>query len=175
MEHTLCPIGRVVRPHGVRGKVKIDYFGGDPDTFSLYQRIFIKDNSGSPKSFEVLEVTPQPPRLILKLRGIERIEETEDLIGKEILVSREDLPELKEGEYYWFEILGMTVETEGGRRIGTVKNIFPTGANDVYVVAGKRKEIFLPAIEEVIRKIDCQRKVIRVARMEGLWEEEDEI
>ncbi|MBM4322991.1 MAG: ribosome maturation factor RimM, partial [Deltaproteobacteria bacterium] len=74
-----------------------------------------------------------------------------------------------------FEILGMTVETEGGRRIGTVKNIFPTGANDVYVVAGKRKEIFLPAIEEVIRKIDCQRKVIRVARMEGLWEEEDEI
>jgi len=175
MEQTLCPIGRVVKPHGVRGKIKIDYFGGDPDVFSLYQRIFVKDNSGRPEPFEVLEVTPQPPRLILKLKGIERVEETEGLIGKEILVRKEDLPELKEGEYYWFEILGMTVETEGGRRIGTVKHIFPTGANDVYVVTGKRKEIFLPAIEEVIRKIDCQRRVIRVTRMEGLWEEEDEI
>jgi 16S rRNA processing protein RimM len=175
MEHTLCPIGRVVKPHGVRGKIKIDYFGTDPDGFPLYHRIFIKDNLGRPEPFEVLEVTPQPPRLILKLKEIERIEETESLIGKEILVRREDLPELKEGEYYWFEILGMTVETEGGRRIGTVKNIFPTGANDVYVIAGKRREIFLPAIEEVIRKVDCQRRVIRVARMEGLWEEEDEI
>ena len=175
MEHTLCPIGRVVKPHGVRGKIKIDYFGTDPDGFPIYHRIFIKDNLGRPEPFEVLEVTPQPPRLILKLKEIERIEETEILIGKEILVRREDLPELKEGEYYWFEILGMTVETEGGRRIGTVKNIFPTGANDVYVIAGKRREIFLPAIEEVIRKVDCQRRVIRVARMEGLWEEEDEI
>jgi 16S rRNA processing protein RimM len=165
----------VVKPHGVRGKVKVDYFGGNPDDFTLYQKIFIKDNSGRPESFEVLEVTPQPPRLILRLKGIERIEETEGLIGKEILVPREDLPELKEGEYYWFEILGMAVETEGGKRIGTVKKIFPTGANDIYVVAGKRGEIFLPAIDEVIRKIDCQRRVIQVVRMKGLWEEEDEI
>jgi len=175
MEQTLCPIGRVVKPHGVRGKVKVDYFGGDPDHFTLYQTIFIKDNSGRPESFEVLEVTPQPPRLILSLKGIEKIEETEGLIGKEILVRREDLPTLEEGEYYWFEILGMAVETERGRRIGTVNRIFPTGAHDVYVVAGKRGEIFLPAIDEVIRKIDCKRRVIQVARMEGLWEEEDEI
>jgi 16S rRNA processing protein RimM len=175
MEQTLYPIGRVVKPHGVRGKIKIDYFGEDPDRFPLYQKVFIKDSSGRPKPFEVLEVTPQLPRLILRLKGIERVEETEGLIGKEILVRREDLPVLKEGEYYWFEILGMEVETEKGRRIGTVKEIFPTGANDVYVVAGKRGEIFLPATEEVIRSIDRQTRVIRVVRMEGLWEEEDEI
>ncbi|MBM4341503.1 MAG: 16S rRNA processing protein RimM [Deltaproteobacteria bacterium] len=175
MEQTLCPIGRVVKPHGVRGKVKVEYFGGDPDRFTLYQEIFIRDNSGRPESFKVLEVTPQPPRLILRLKGIERIDETEGLIGKEILVRREDLPKLEEGEYYWFEILGMAVETERGRRIGTVKRIVPTGANDVYIVTGKRGEIFLPAIDQVIQKVDCKRRVIQVGRMEGLWEEEDEI
>jgi len=175
MEQTLCLIGRVVKPHGVRGKIKVDYFGENPEDFSPYQRIFIKDHSGRPKLFEVQEFTPQPPRLILKLKGIETIGETEDLIGKEIFVCREDFPALDEGEYYWFEILGMAVETEGGKRLGTVKNIFPTGANDVYVVAGKRGEIFLPAIQRVIRTVDCQRRVIQVVRMEGLWEEEDEV
>lgn len=174
MEQTLCPIGRVVKPHGVKGRIKADYFGEAPGRF-LYQKIFIKDQSGKPKPFEVLEVTPQPPRLILRLKGVEKIEETERLIGKEILVRREDLPEPEEGEYYWFEILGMAVETEQGKKIGTVKEIFPTGANDVYIVEGKRGEIYLPAIGEVIRNIDRQKRVIQVVRMEGLWEEEDEV
>jgi len=69
----------------------------------------------------------------------------------------------------------MAVETEKGKRIGTVKKIFPTGAHDVYVVEGKRGEIFLPATEGVIQGIDRQRRVMTVVRMEGLWEEEDEI
>lgn len=175
MERDLCPVGKVVKPHGVRGKIKVDYFGEDLNHFPLYRKVFIKDNLGKPESYEVLEVTPQPPRLILRLKGIERIEETESLIGKEILVRREDLPEPEEGEYYWFEILGMAVETEKGKRIGTVKEILPTGANDVYVVEGKRKEIFLPATEEVIRSIDRQKGVMKVVRMEGLWEDEDEV
>jgi len=59
--------------------------------------------------------------------------------------------------------------------IGELKAIFPTKANDVYVVKGRRKEIFLPATEEVIQSIDLERKVMKVFRMEGLWEEEDEV
>ena len=69
----------------------------------------------------------------------------------------------------------MGVETEDGKRIGTVKEIFPTGANDVYVVEGKRGEILIPATGEVIKSVDCQRKVIKAHWMEGLWEAEDEV
>ena len=175
MERDLCPVGKVVKPHGVRGKVKIAYFGKDLNQFPLYRKIFIKDHLGRPESYEVLDITLQPPRLILQLKGIEKLEETKNLIGKEIFVRREDLPEPEEGEYYWFEILGMAVETEKGRRIGTVKEILPTGANDVYIVQGKRKEILLPATEEVIRSIDLSKGVVKVVRMEGLWEDEDEV
>ncbi len=175
MDPTLCSIGKVVKPHGVRGKIKIEYFGEAPSRFPSYRTILIKDRAGHLKSFEVLEVTPQLQRLILRLKGIDKVEDTLDLIGKEIFVRREDLPPLQEGEYYWFEILGMAVETEHGKRIGIVKEIFPTGANDVYVISGKRGELFLPAIQEVIQQIDRERRVIRVVRMEGLWEEEDEI
>jgi 16S rRNA processing protein RimM len=175
MEKDLLPIGRVVKPHGVKGKIKVDYFGEDLNHFPLYREVFIKDHVGRLQAYDVLEAVPQPPRLILRLKGIERIEEVEPLVGREIFIEKRSLPDLKEGEHYWFEILGMVVETEKGKRIGKVREIFPTGANDVYVVEGKRREIFLPATEEVIQSIDIKKGRMKVIRMEGLWEEEDEV
>jgi 16S rRNA processing protein RimM len=175
MEKDLLPIGRVVKPHGVKGKIKVDYFGEDFNHFPLYREVFIKDHVGRLQAYDILEAVPQPPRLILRLKGIERIEEVEPLVGREIFIEKRSLPDLKEGEHYWFEILGMVVETEKGKRIGRVKEIFPTGANDVYVVEGKRREIFLPATEEVIQSIDIKKGRMKVIRMEGLWEEEDEV
>jgi 16S rRNA processing protein RimM len=171
----LFAIGRVVKPHGIRGKMKVEYFGEDLHLFSLYREVFIEGEKGKPKPYEILEAIPQPPRLILRLKGIEKIEETEPLIGKEILIEKKALPKLEEGEYYWVDILGMKVETQDGKRIGKVKEIFLTGANDIYIVEGKRGEILLPAIGEVIQSIDLKRGVMKVARMEGLWEDEDEV
>jgi 16S rRNA processing protein RimM len=175
MEKNLFPIGRVVKPHGVKGKVKVEYYGVDLPALPLYREIFIEDERGRPEAYEVLEAIPQPPRLILQLKGIEKIEEAESLTGREIFVKREALLELGEGEYYWVDILGVEVETREGKRIGKVKEIFPTGANDVYVVEGKRGEILLPATEEVIQSIDIEKRVMKVVRKEGLWEDEDEV
>jgi len=174
-EKDLIPVGRVVKAHGVKGKIKVEYFGEDFDCLSLHQEVFVEDNMGWLQTYEIIEANPQPPRLILQLKGIETIEKVQPLIGKEIFINKEALPKLEEGEYYWFEILGMRVETEEGRSIGRVKQILPTGANDVYVIEGKRGEIFLPATDEVIRGIDTKKRVIWVTRMEGLWEDEDEI
>jgi 16S rRNA processing protein RimM len=174
MEKDLFPIGRILKPHGLKGKIKVEYFGMDINQFPLYREVLIKEKRGRVRTFEILEAIPQPPCLILRLKGIEEREEVESLVGKEILIRREVLPELKEGEYYWVDLLGMAVETLEGKRIGKVKEIFPTGASDVYVVEGKRGEIFLPATENVIQSIDRKKRVMRVIRMEGLWEEEDE-
>ncbi len=175
MEKNLFPIGRVLKPHGLKGKMKVEYFGDDLRRFFSYREIFIQNETSGLEPYEILEVVTQPPRLILRLRGIEKIEETEPLLGKEIFVKKEALPELEEGEYYWADLLGMEVETQEGKRIGKVKEIFPTGAHDIYVVEGKRGEIFLPAIEGVIQSIDLKKRVMKVVRMEGLWENEDEI
>ena len=174
MEKNLFPIGRVVKPHGVKGKMKVEYFGEDLHRFVSYREIFIENEKGRPESYEVLEATPQPPRLILPLKGIEKIEQAELLIGKTILVEKKALLDLEEGEYYWADLLGIEVETREGKGIGKVREIFSTGAHDVYVVEGKRGEIFLPAIEDVIQSIDLKKRVMKVVRMEGLWEDEDE-
>jgi len=175
MEKNLFPIGRVVKPHGVKGKMKVEYFGEDLHRFISYREIFIEDEKGREESYEILEANPQPPCLILRLKGIEKIEQAQPLIGKTILIEKEALPELEEGEYYWADLLGIRVETREGKGIGKVREIFSTGAHDVYVVEGKRGEIFLPAIEDVIQSIDLKKGVMKVVRMEGLWEDEDEV
>lgn len=175
MEKDLFPIGRVIKPHGVKGKIKVQYFGEDINRFPPGGEVFIEESAGRMRAYEILEATPQPSRLILRLKGIEKREEVELLIGKEILVRRETLPDLKEGEYYWMDILGMVVKTPEGKSIGQVKEIFPTGAHDIYVVEGNRGEILLPATGGVIQSIDREKGVIKVVRMEGLWEEEDEV
>jgi 16S rRNA processing protein RimM len=175
MKRILIPIGRVVNTHGIKGKMKVEYFGEDLHHFFLYHEIFIENEKGRAEPYEIIETIPQPPRLILRLKGIEKIEEAESLIGREILIKKEALPKLEAGEYYWVDILGMEVETQEGKRIGNVREIFTTRAHDVYVIRGKRREIFLPATEEVIQDIDLNRGVMKVARMKGFWEEEDEI
>jgi 16S rRNA processing protein RimM len=109
------------------------------------------------------------------LESIQSADEALLLVGKEIQIRKESLPDLPEGEYYWFEIIGMEVETERGSHLGRIKEIFPTGGHDVYVVQGVRGEINLPAVEGVIRSIDRERRTMRVAWMEGLWEKEDEV
>jgi 16S rRNA processing protein RimM len=176
MEDDLFPIGRVIKAHGIKGKIKVRYYGEDPGRGCYYRRVMLRDGTGIPRTFDILQAAFQPPsNLLLELKGIEKIEEVEPLIGREVLVRREDLPDLEEDEYYYQDLLGMGVETEKGKKIGTVKEIFPTRANDVYVVQGKRGEIFLPAIGEVIKNIDRRRGVMKVHWIEGLWEAEDEI
>lgn len=175
MEEDLFPIGRIVKPHGIRGKIKVDYFGEDLSQFHLYRTVFIRDPMGQVKPCEILEVIRQPPHLILHLKDIRTHEEARSLAGREIFIPKGSLPALPEGEYYWFEIVGMEVETEEGKWIGRIKEVLPTGANDVYVVQGRTREIFLPAIEQVIQHIDRNGKVMKVRWMEGLWEREDEI
>jgi 16S rRNA processing protein RimM len=175
MEKRLVPIGRVIKPHGIKGRVKVEYFGEDLGRFLLYREVIIRDPTGRAETFEIVEAVPQPPRIILTLKGIQTIEDTEPLIDREILVPRETLPELAEDEVYWIDLLGMGVETEEGKRLGRVKTIFPTGAHDVFVVEGCRREVYLPATAEVVKRVDRERSLVTVRWMEGLWEAEDEV
>jgi len=175
MEEGLFSIGRIVKLHGVKGKIKVDYFGEEPSQISQYREVWVEDRTGRLTSYEILGVTPQPPRLILQLKGVQSADEAQALVGKTISVRRESLPDLSDGEYYWFEIIGMEVEADNGTHLGRVQEIIPTGSHDVYVIRGERGEILLPAVEGVIQGIDRERRIINVTWREGLWGKEDEV
>jgi 16S rRNA processing protein RimM len=174
MDNAFVKIGRLVKPHGVKGRIKADYFGDDPDRFP-YREIWIEDSSGSLYPHEILEKAPHPRYLILQLKGVQTIEEAQPLVGKEIFVPREALPALEEDEYYWSEMVGMSVRTETGKEIGRVREVFRTGASDIASVEGRRGEVLVPIVNDVIRDIDREAKVIVVRFIEGLWEKDDEV
>ena len=85
-----------------------------------------------------------------------------------MLIPADKLGDLPEGEYYWRDMIGLKVVTEEGRILGVIEAIFPTGSNDVYVCSGGEREVLLPGIADVIRKIDINRGMMVVRLLQGL-------
>ena len=167
-------IGRIGRPHGTDGEISIDYFNlEDLPFFSHYRMIFLQGDEGNPQPYRPLTVRPHKRAILAHLEGIHTREEAEQLRGNMVLVDRAELPPLAEDEYYWYEIMGMRVVTEGGKQLGEVAEIFPTGSNDVYVVREGTKELLIPAIKEVIIAIDREAQTIVIRPLEGLLQEDD--
>jgi 16S rRNA processing protein RimM len=90
------------------------------------------------------------------------------LVGCPVLIEKNRSKALPDGEFYWFQIVGLKVFTESGELLGEVKEILPTGSNDVYVVRDGQKEHLIPATESVIREINLKRKMIVIHPLEGL-------
>ena len=102
------------------------------------------------------------------MEGIDTRNSAESWIGAELFIEKTTLPQLEEGTYYWFEIIGLSVCDVEGAYLGRVESILPTGSNDVYVVTDHENEILIPAIESVVLDIDLEKGRMAVAVPEGL-------
>jgi 16S rRNA processing protein RimM len=154
-------IGRVSKPHGVKGEIRIAYFNPEnPQFFSHYQTIYLQGDERSLLPYRLLAVRPHKKFILAQLEGIQSRAEAEELRGKVVLIDPAELPPLEADEYYWQDILGMQVVSETGEEVGTIKKIVPTGSNDVYVVQKGAQEFLIPATEDVIMSIDIDARTI---------------
>ena len=155
-------IGKVLRPHGRKGDLRIKYFNPDPLFILNYSRLFLLDHKrGIFRSFKVKQVLVNKENVIVALEGINDRDAAERWSQSSIYVHRDDLPPLEEGEYYYVDIIGLKVFSEEGKYVGEVVNIFPTGSNDVYEIKGPEREIMLQASNDVIKEINLkERKMI---------------
>jgi 16S rRNA processing protein RimM len=118
----------------------------------------------------VLEhIRPHRGRLLLKVRSIDDRDQAEALRNQTLYLSAEQVEPLPDGQYYYWQILGLEVFEDSGNRLGVIKNIIETGANDVYVIeSDDGNEILVPAIEEVIREVDLDQERMTVRLLPGL-------
>ena len=108
---------------------------------------------------------------LLTFEGITNINEVEDLKNADVLQDAESVElELAEGEFHFSDIIGLAVETDEGEALGTVTDIFQTGANDVWAVGGGKKEYMIPYIEDVVKTVDIGNGKIVITPIEGLLE-----
>ena len=152
----LIRVGVIINTFGVKGEVKIY---PDIDYFDELERVFIDG-----KEYKIEKLRDQKGIIIAKFEGIDDINQIESLKNEEVMIALEDRPELPEGKHYVGDLLGLEVITEDGQVLGTLNNIYNTGANDIYEVG----EILLPATDEVIKQIDMENKKIIVHLLKGL-------
>ncbi len=158
-------IGRVLKPWGFRGLVKIQILTDFPERFASLQTVLLGDGA---KRFSVESARLIQDAALLKLQGIDSSEEAAKLRGLDVLVPIEEAVPLPEGKYYHYQLIGLAVETASGQALGRITEILQTGANDVYVVNDGQREVLLPAIEPVIRSIDLEHGRMTVELLEGL-------
>ena len=161
-------IGQIVNTRGLKGEVKVNSFSEASDRFETINTILIKFKSEY-KEYKIEKVSYSKNQVILKLKGVDTIDDAEKLRNSYIYIYRNQLGELPEGTYYIADLIGLDVCLENGEKIGIVDDIFSTGSNDVYVVKdelGKQK--LLPAIDEVLKEIDIANGRIIVNLIEGL-------
>ena len=159
-------IGEIVNIHGIKGEVKIYPYTDDIDNLSKTKIIYLDKDL---KSRYNISCRIQKNMLLVKIEGINTPEEAEALRGKKVYIPKESLKKLEEGSYYIDDLLGLDIVDMNSNYIGTLKYIFSTDANDVYEVETKEQgNIYLPAIKQVIKKVDTQNGKIYVEIMKGL-------
>lgn len=166
----LIEIGRIVKSVGLGGRVKAVSYCESPRTLETLREVFIGQQKNHATLYAVQNIVIKGGggSFTLELDGVESVEASNAIKGHYLYVPSGSLEALPEGEYYWHDIIGLDVVTVEGQSLGKIVRIVPTGSNDVYVCAGKEEELLIPAIAEVIEKIDLEEGVIVVTLIEGL-------
>lgn len=155
-------MGKVVGAQGIQGWVKVQTFTEYLDGLLDYDTWYV-GNEQSWRPLEVLEANVHGGKvLIAKLQGIVDRTAAEKCKGLLIAVPRDSLPEQPEGEYYWSDLVGLSVENLAGHKFGIVDSLLETGANDVLVIKGESGETLIPFIDSVIKQVSLKDKTIRV-------------
>ena len=163
----LLVVGKVLRPHGKRGLLRIWLYAGSEASFLGVEAVFLRSISGETREYRVTSAKPHKKIFLMQLEGVNSREEGEKYKGNEILVKKETLSR-EDDEYFWYELLGLKVYLESGEYLASVSQIIPSGGNDIYVVKKDEREFYIPATHEVVKEIDLEDGKMIVSAMEGL-------
>jgi 16S rRNA processing protein RimM len=172
MEDELYAIGVVTGARGLKGEIKVKPLTDYPDRFNHLKSIILY-KSEPHVTYDIQRVRFHKNLVILQLKGVETRTDAEKLAGFELLIRKEELIELENDEYFWFDLIGMEVSTTDNVIIGTIKKILDGPANDIYVIENDGTEHLIPAVKQVIVHVDIKNKKMVIDPMPGLISDED--
>ncbi len=159
-------VGRILRPHGVRGELRVEILTDYPEHLERVRTVYIGDDY---HPYKLAALRFHQNLMLLTLEGCSDRDAADDLRGALVSVVLKDAVPLEEDEYYHFQLIGLQAVSDEGDVLGEIVEILSLpGANDVYVVHGSRGEILLPAIADVIQKVDFDARRVTVHLLPGL-------
>lgn len=169
MEQKMLEIGQIVNTFGVKGMVKIVPYTDDITRFDNLKTIYVVQKNKNVE-YEIEEIKYHKNMVLAKLKGVNTMNDAEMLKQSSIQIKRENAIPLEEDTYFIVDLIGLEVITDDtNTKLGNIVDIYNTGSNDIYVVKDELgKQILLPAIAEVIKKIDIENKMVVVHLIKGL-------
>ncbi|GAA4357422.1 ribosome maturation factor RimM [Hymenobacter saemangeumensis] len=164
-------LGYILKTHGLRGFVAAHFDADDPTAYKKLKTVYLA-LPGAPKALQpygVEKVQHQSgPRVLLKLKGIDRIEDAEPLRGAQLYLPLSELPQLADDQFYFHDVIGFTVVDAELGELGTVENFYELPQQDVLAMRYQGQEVLIPVVDELISRADMAAKQIFVTLPEGL-------
>lgn len=162
-------VGKIVACHGIRGFVRATCSNLPPSpTLMEAHDIYLEAPGRAAERRAVEAIQAHGRGVLVKLNGLDTRTAAEELVGMVISLPQDAFPPPGKHEFYYHEIVGFRVLTTGGSEIGTIRETFPTGSNDVWVVAAGSREHLIPVIADVVRGIDRTARTVTIEPMDGL-------
>ncbi len=161
-------VGKVLKPQGIKGELKIEALTSFPERFLELERVFTEVSGW--EELEISGVRLKQNFVFLKIKGIDSIEEAEPLRGKLLKIPASWRKKLPQGEYYIFDLIGIEVFSVTGEHLGELTEVLSLPGNDVYLVVKEDQEIPVPALKKVVKKVDISGRRMEVELLPGLRE-----
>ncbi len=169
----LIAVGQIVKPFGVRGEVRVRSLSDVPGRFQGLKQVTLVAPSGWSVATVVNRVREDRGFYVLGLEALSTPEEAARFRGGFIKIPRDQAPPLPDGQYYEFDLIGMTVLDETGVVLGILEEILETGSNSIFVVRQEGREVLIPGTKEMVASVDVQARTMSVRAIERLLEGQD--
>ncbi len=166
----LIALGRLVTTHGVRGELRLLPYAFPCHTLRKGLTVWVQEKTGPGRSYTVTSVRPHAPGVLVKLQGVDSLAQAQALREAIVSVEETQLAPLREGEFYYCQVIGLKVRTQAGEELGTIVQVFFSGGHDVWVVRRGKEEYLIPVTEEIVRSIDIPRGQAIIEPIAGLLE-----
>ena len=167
MADPLVPLGEFVATHGLDGWLRLNPFNPSSETLSPGLAVCL-EKSGGRSIHEIEFCKPHKKQFLIKLRGVHHIDGARLHIGATLLVDDAALAALEPGEYYQYQVIGFQVVSTDGQVIGTLISTLITAGGAIYVIQGPTKEHLIPAVKEIVEKVDFSAKQMVINPPDGL-------
>jgi 16S rRNA processing protein RimM len=163
-------IGEIVRSHGLRGTVKVRAVA-ESEQFSRLQKAQLQRGAQKLGEYVIERVQIGKEGLFIKFYGVTDRDQAEQLRGAQMMIGLEDCLPAAPGQFYQFEIVGLTVFTTSGQPVGEIVEVVRYPANDVWVVRNGEEEKLIPAVDAVVQKVDMPNRRVIINPLPGLLDE----
>ncbi len=149
----LIRVGVVARAHGLRGELSVKTDVAGSRTLAGQPRLYLRDATGKLEDRTIRSTRPQGEQMLVVVDGVGDRDAAQALTGREVLLSRDSLPPVEEGEFYAADLIGLPVKTPAGQLLGKVAAVSDAGATPVLEVVGER-EWQIPLVDLFVKRVD---------------------